>query len=101
MNNCPCSLPSIVKSARLAPSADTPTTGPKTSETIGILPEHWTSLSNNSPVPARAEIPSCAPWPPPSHIPMIGTLVLSAISTTLAILRACISPIEPPCTEKS
>ena len=40
MNNCPWSLPRIVKSARLAPSAETPTTGPRTSDTIGILPEH-------------------------------------------------------------
>ena len=40
MNSWPWSLPRIVKSARLAPSADTPTTGPSTSETIGTLPEH-------------------------------------------------------------
>ena len=59
-NNWPCSCPRIVKSARLAPNADTPTTGPNTSEIIGILPLHWTNLSNNSPVPPRDEIPSWA-----------------------------------------
>ena len=101
MNNWPWSFPSIVKSARLAPSADTPTTGPNTSEIIGTRPEHCTRRSSNSPVPPSAAIPSCARWPPPSQIPTIGTFVLSAISTTLAILRACISPIEPPWTEKS
>ena len=101
MNNCPWSLPKIVKSARLAPSAETPTTGPRTNETIGILPEHCTNLSRSSPVPAKAVIPSWARCPPPSHIPTRGTLLRSAISTTLAIFRACISPIDPPCTEKS
>ena len=96
MNNCPCSLPRIVKSARLAPNAETPTTGPKTSEIIGIRPEHCTSLSSNSPVPPRDATPSWARCPPPSQIPTIGTLERSAISTTLEIFLACISPIEPP-----
>ena len=57
-NNCPCSSPKMVKSAKLAASADTPTTGPRTKLIIGTRPLHWTNLSSNSPVPAKAEIPS-------------------------------------------
>ena len=87
-NNCPCSSPKIVKSAKLAANEETPTTGPRTRLIIGTLPLHCTSLSSNSPVPANPETPSWARWPPPSHIPIIGTLARSAISTILAIFLA-------------
>ena len=95
-NSCPCSSPRMVKSAKLAASEETPTTGPKTRLIIGTLPLHWTSRSSNSPVPASPDIPSWALCPPPSHMPIIGTFARSAISTTLAIFLACVSPILPP-----
>ena len=100
-NSCPCSEPSTTKSVRPAASADAPTTGPSTRLIIGILPLQATSRSSNCPVPASEWTPSWARWPPPSQIPTKGILARSAISTTLEIFRACISPIEPPNTEKS
>ena len=97
----PCSSPKMVKSEREAASAETPTTGPRTTLIIGMRPLHCTKRSNISPVPASAFTPSCARWPPPSHMAMRGAFARSAISTILAIFRACISPMLPPWTLKS
>ena len=99
MNIWPCSAPSMTKSERPAARALTPETVPRITEMTGILPEQATNMSSSWPVAPREVTPSSTRWPSPSQMHIMGNWDFSANSATLAILRACISPIVPANTE--